>query len=351
MDNPVAPEWKGENQRRHTQNNVKIIREFLEPLLKIEYVVPSKATRFSNLHVVRQTRLLPDGTKEHTHKLTIDLREVNANSDTMKSAIPLPLEGAKSLCSNGNRYFMAFDLMKAYFQQPCSRAHSEARSFYAPGMGVFRFNDRIGLGDASAPGAFSIAMDNFLGPIRPAGYVNYFDDVSVGTVNAEDLPNLLKILVDRSIEVGATFKLSSLRIGNSYTHFAGLRCDNSGIHAPALQLGKLASLEIPSSKTELRSYMGVLNYLDKFLPPNVVLALKECVSPFLKKDQPESFDLSIHKEKFDKVHEALRNPLTLHDVKDDVQLIMSTDASQLGIGGVLNQENPKNPDEIYIIDL
>ena len=84
--------------------------------------------------------------------------------------------------------------------------------------------------------------------------------------------------------------------------------------------------------------MGVLNYLDKFLPPNVVLALKECVSPFLKKDQPEAFDLSIHKEKFDKVHEALRNPLTLHDVKDDVQLIMSTDASQLGIGGVLYQK-------------
>ena len=78
-------------------------------------------------------------------------------------------------------------------------------------MGVFRFNHRIGLGDASAPGAFSIAMDNFLGPIRPAGYVNYFDDVSVGTVNAEDLPNLLKILVNRSIEVGATFKLSSLQ--------------------------------------------------------------------------------------------------------------------------------------------
>ena len=30
---------------------------------------------------------------------------------------------------------------------------------------------------------------------------------------------------------------------------------------------------------------------------------------------------------------------------------MSTDASQLGIGGVLYQENPKDPDEIYIIDL
>ena len=76
-----------------------------------------------------------------------------------------------------------------------------------------------------------------------------------------------------------------------------------------------------------------------------MLALKECVSLFLKKDQPESFDLSIHKEKFDQVHEALQNPLTLHDVNDDVQLIMSTDASQLGIGGVLYQENPKDPDE------
>ena len=159
------------HQSGRVRTNVKIIREFLEPLLK-EYVVPSKATRFSNFHVVRKTRLLPDGTKENTHKLTIDLREVNANSDTMKSAIPLPLEGDKSLSSNGNRYFMAFDLMKAYFQQPCSRAHSEGRSFYASSMGVFRFNDRIGLGDASASGAFSIAMDNFLGPIRPAGYVN-----------------------------------------------------------------------------------------------------------------------------------------------------------------------------------
>ena len=104
------------------RTNVDIPKRTLElsesPLMKIECVVPSRATRFSNLHVVRQTRLLPDGTKENTHKLTIDLREVNANSDTMKSAIPLPLEGAKSLCSNGNRYFIAFDLMKAYFQHP-----------------------------------------------------------------------------------------------------------------------------------------------------------------------------------------------------------------------------------------
>ena len=140
----------------------------------------------------------------------------------MKSAILLPLEGAKSLCNNGNKYFMAFDLMKAYFKQPCIQAHSEGRSFYAPGMGVFRFNDRIELGDASTLGAFSITMDNFLGPIRPAGYINHFDDVSVRTVDAENLPNLLKVLVDRSIEVRATFKLSSLEISNSFTYFADL---------------------------------------------------------------------------------------------------------------------------------
>ena len=90
-------------------------------------------------------------------------------------------------------------------------------------MGVFQFNNRIGLGDSSAPGAFSLAMDSFLSPIRDMGFRNYFDDIAVAISDLQQIPILLDELVNRAIKVGATFKLSSLQIGGPATYFAGLK--------------------------------------------------------------------------------------------------------------------------------
>ena len=123
-------------------------------------------------------------------------------------------------------------------------------------------------------------MDSFLSPTLNMGFRNYFDDIAVATSDLQQIPKLLNELVNRAIKVGATFKLSSLQIGGQATYFAGLKCDENGVHAPSLQLAKLANLEIPNTEKGLRSYMGVLNYLDKFFPPKLVLSLKECVPPF-----------------------------------------------------------------------
>ena len=70
---------------------------------------------------------------QNTHKLTIDLRQVNEHSRTMTSNIPLPFKEAKMLTGNGNTFYFSFDMLKAYFQQPCTEARSVSRPFYAHG--------------------------------------------------------------------------------------------------------------------------------------------------------------------------------------------------------------------------
>ena len=130
--------WKGDGHRRHSARNVKIMRDFFEPLIKVGYVVPTDATSLSNVHVVHQTRLNPDGKTENTSKVTIDLRKVNDLSDTVKSGIPIFKDLAKRI--SGNAYYFSADMTKAYYQLPASEEHCYGRAFYVPGKGALMFN-------------------------------------------------------------------------------------------------------------------------------------------------------------------------------------------------------------------
>ena len=201
----------------------------------------------------------------------------------MNSGIPIFKDLAKRI--RGNTYYFSADITKAYYQLPASEEYCYSRAFYVPGKGALMFNKRTPLGDASATGVFALAMDVFHSGIdREFDIVNYFDDFAAGTSDLDHLVRLVTAFVARSIETNATFKLSGLRIGDSFTHFAGLRCDEDGVHAPRIQIDKINALDLPNDIASLRSYMGLVNYLDNFLPPEPVLPLRDAVSPYLKKN-------------------------------------------------------------------
>ena len=153
----------------------------------------------------------------------------------MPSAIPITTEVALQLA--GYSFYLSFDLKKAYFQTKVSKQHCISRAFHWPGHGTYRFNDCLPLGDNNGPTAFTLVADAMFSPLRKStstssGLHNYFDDAQMGTNDVHELVRLLEAFGYRMSKVNATFKLDSLRIGFSYSFFAGFRVDGKGLHAP-----------------------------------------------------------------------------------------------------------------------
>jgi hypothetical protein len=90
----------------------------------------------------------------------------------------------------------------------------------------------------------------------------------------------------------------------------------------------------PSNVSELRGYLGTLNYLRRFIPE-----FASVLSPFgtLLKGKAKWCWMADHEREFLNVQDIFLKPLINVHFNEDAPLILQTDASNLGIAGILLQ--------------
>ena len=91
----------------------------------------------------------------------------------------------------------------------------------------------------------------------------------------------------------------------------------------------------PKNLKDLRSFMGAINQLNKFIPnlANICAPLR----PLLKHDNEWKWEKE-HEEAFEKIKEAIRKITELKHFKRDLPLRIICDASREGLGAMLQQE-------------
>ena len=189
-------------------------------------------------------------------------------------------------------------------------------------------------GLSNAPATFARTMRQLLSEIP--NVISYFDDILIHTSNWDEHIKALMSVFDTLRKNGFTARPSKMSIGCKEIEFLGHVITN-GLQKPYdTNLNKILNLEIPKSKKQVRALLGLAGYYRKFIPnfANITAPLTD----LLTKGKPDKVIWSDScADALATVQASLSSDpiLELPDINE--VFVVRTDASGVGIGGVLLQ--------------
>ena len=266
----------------------------------------------------------PDGTVRicGDYKVT-----VNSALDVDQYPLPRPADLMASL--TGGQKFSKIDLTSAY-QQMILEEESRQYVTINTHRGLYRFT-RLPFGIASAPAIFQKAMDSVLQGV--ANTICYIDDILVtGRSDQEHLKNLGEAL-SRLRQYGLRIKQNKCAFMQNVVEYLGHRVDAQGVHAAPSKVEAILQAPTPRNVTELRSFLGMINYYGKFIPN--LSSINHPLNNLLRAGQKWKWTKQCEKA-FQEAKEKLSTAEVLAHYDPRVPIRLAGDASSYGIGAVLS---------------
>ena len=252
---------------------------------------------------------------------------INQYLDIDKYPLPTPQDLFATL--SGGKYFTTLDLKNAYQQMIVDE---DSRKYLTVNMskGLFQYT-RLPYGVASAPSIFQNAMDQILQGLE--GVICYLDDILIsGKDEAQHLERLDAVL-SRLEKCGLKLKKAKCQFMTTEVVYLGHVITEQGIAATPMKVSAIVDAPQPRNVTELRSFLGMLNYYAKFIPDLATLIhpLNELLQSHRPFKWTSECDNAFNAAKAELLAETV---LTHYDVTKPLRL--ACDASQYGIGAVLS---------------
>ena len=305
----------------------KEIEKQCEELLKLNIIDYSKSPWSAPIVPIRK----PDG----TIRMCIDYRLLNRV--TKSDRFPIPNMNSLIYSLHGMQFFTTLDLVRGYYQIGLDRDSMEYTAFSTP-RHHYEFK-RLSFGLKNAPGAFQREMQHVLSEFDSREVIVYIDDIMIMSRTFEEhltlVAKVLKTLADYSIKV----KLSKCSWFKSEVKFLGHIVSPTGLRKCESHMSTIRNYPLPTTVSELRSFMGLVNYHRKFIPHCASISKPlNCLTGLKEKSKLIWTDEMI--VSFNKLREAICMDLELAypDYSQGAEkLELSTDASGTGAGATLSQ--------------
>ena len=232
-----------------------------------------------------------------------------------------------------SKYFSKLDLSQAYNQLPLDD-HSRKYTTINTPRGLFQYT-RLPFGISSAPSIFQRVLENVLEGIPKTS--NYLDDILVaGNSEEEHLENLDRVL-SRLEEAGLRLNRSKCSFLQTSVSYLGYVIDREGIHPDPTKVTAVLGAPTPKNVSELRSFLGLVNYYGRFLPQ-----LATTLAPLyeLLTKQSTWHWTNRQRKAFQNAKEALASSQVLAHFDPSLEVELSCDASPYGLGAVLSHRGP-----------
>ncbi|XP_062704639.1 uncharacterized protein K02A2.6-like [Aedes albopictus] len=229
--------------------------------------------------------------------------------------------------------FSHIDLSDAYLQVEVDEESKKLLTINTH-KGLYRFN-RLSPGVKSAPGAFQQIMDAMLSGIPCT--CPYLDDILIGGRTAEEHKRNLYLVLQRLQEYGFTVKLEKCRFFMRQVKYLGQLLDSEGTRPDPDKVKAIINMPPPHDVSTLRSYLGAVNYYGKYI--REMRTLRQPLDELLK--EGSSFQWSdACQRSFDRFKEILQSPLMLTHYNPRLEIVVSADASNVGIGARIAHRFP-----------
>ncbi|UYV65505.1 hypothetical protein LAZ67_3004542, partial [Cordylochernes scorpioides] len=174
------------------------------------------------------------------------------------------------------------------------------------------------------------------------GIICYIDDVLIATVSVEKHLAVLKTVFLRLEKYNIKLKKDKCKFVQREIEYFGHLIKEDGIRPLDHKVQALQKAKSPTNISELRSFLGLVNYYGKFIPnlPDLLRPLHE----LLHKNNCWSWTKECE-EAIEKCKSSITSERVFVPYDTTLPLFLATDASQIGIGAVLShviggQERP-----------
>ena len=221
-------------------------------------------------------------------------------------------------------------MSNVYLQIPLNEKSQECTVINTRHKGLFKYK-RLAFGISTAPSIFQRVMDICMQGL-PGVQCFIDNNIVAGRTEEECLQNL-DISFQRLKD--ADFQLHELKCSflKPRIDYLGHSIDAVGRHPLEEKIRAIKEAPAPKNVTELRSFLGILNYYSKFLP-NLSSKLTPLYS-LLEKDKKWSWGLE-QDVAFQLAKNSLHADSVLLHFDPNKPLVLSCDASQYGLGAVIS---------------
>ncbi|GBG88984.1 hypothetical protein CBR_g48594 [Chara braunii] len=274
--------------------------------------------------------LVPKGSGEF--RMCIDNRGLN--KITRKSTEPLPRIDDLLDMVQGCTIFSKVDLKSRYHQIEMAEEGVHKTAFKTR-YGTYEYLV-MPFGLCNAPGTFQTEMHRIFRPYLDKFMVVYLDDILVFTKtireHAEQLALVLLSLRDSHYKINR----EKSSFGVPSVIYLGHVISGDGLAPEAAKIAAIQDWPQPQTVRDVRSFLGLASYYRKFVRNFSAVAAP--LTNLTKKDTP--FLWSLHCQlTFARLNQALTRAPVLKLPDPTLPFVLTTDASQYGIGAVLQQDD------------
>ena len=298
------------------------IRDHAEEMLKNDIIRPSESPWNCPIILLK---------KKGKSRFVSDFRELNKK--TKSDTYPLPnikdcverMEGAK--------YWSTLDAASAYWSVELEEKDREKTAFSIP-HGKFEFNVMtFGLKNAGA--TYQRMMDIVLSGLPPDRVMAYLDDIEIFSSTFEEHLRDIENVLERLESAGITLRPEKCLFGSNQVDYLGYHMDESGIQPQKQLVEAIRDFEVPKTKKEVRRFLGMAGFYRDFIRNFADIA--EPLRHLTKNDTKFQWTANCE-EAFEKLKELLTQGPVLAFPITNKEFIVEVDASKVGVGGVLLQE-------------
>lgn len=314
-------------QYRYPPLHKEEIKQQVNKLLEQDIIQPSLSPFNSPLWVVPKK---PDANGNKRWRLVIDFRKLN--DKTIGDAYPLP-NITDILDQLGKaRYFSCFDLASGFHQIPMDPQDSVKTAFSTPN-GHYEYK-KMPFGLKNAPATFQRLMDNVLMGLLGNVCFVYLDDIVIYAESLEEHKLKLNQLFERLREANLSLQPDKCEFFKKELMYLGHIISEEGVKPNPEKIQAIKGYPAPKTHKELKQFLGLVGYYRRFIKD--FSSITQPFTSLLKKNI--SFKWEMRQQiNFEKLKQLLSSEPILQYPDFNKEFLLTTDASDEGIGAVLSQ--------------
>ena len=266
-------------------------------------------------------------------RLVIDYKMLNAQ--TIEDGHKLPLIDELLQKMGGKRYYSKMDLHEGYHQVPLDPISAYKSAFTTPFGDQYQWKV-MPMGLKGAPNHFSRMMTRVLKPFIDKGFVVvYLDDVLIASNNFEEHVQHVSQVLEAMQRFDLRVKLKKCAFASRNVEFLGHVLNSEGVTVQQSKVKAVSDFPVPKSSGDIESFLGLVGFYRKFLPrlSHHEEMLRRKVLDW--KNIPWGPE---HEEAFATIKHLVCTAPVLHVADQNRAFVMHCDASEYGIGCVLQQD-------------